>query len=357
MTHAEIASKFALRGLVREVRPLGQGFINDTLFVFIEGEEQPAYILQSKNSAVFPDIPGMMDNIVRVTAYIRSQCPEDPDRCTLTVIPTREGAWWLRDEEGRWWTMCVFIRGSKCYERADTPQLCYDGGAGLGRFHQLVGGFKEPLAEVLPGFHNMRFRFEQWDASVAADKAGRVAAVREDIAWIEAHRQEMLDYWGLYESGVLPGRVTHNDTKLSNFLFDAQTGKLLCAIDLDTMMTRPLMCDVGDALRSYTNTGAEDEKDPSKVSMSLELYTAWMKGYLSCMAGSLTAEERDTLAFSGLYITYEQVLRFLMDYLDGDTYYKTAYAEHNLVRARAQKALFESMQAQYGQMCRVVAEF
>ena len=163
----------------------------------------------------------------------------------------------------------------------------------------------------------------------------------------------MLDFWTLVENGTIPTRVTHNDTKISNILFDSE-GSVLCVIDLDTCMSSTSLNDFGDAIRSYTNTGAEDDKDLSKVSMSMEMFKAYTEGYLSMRRGNLTESELRYLAFSARYITYEQVLRFMMDYIDGDKYYKTAYPEHNLVRTRAQYRLLQSMEAQYSEMVRIV---
>lgn len=316
-----IAGNFALEGKATDIRPLGEGFINDTFLVCVDGNAEPDYILQRKNHIVFPDVPAMMDNIQRVTTHIKTKVA-DPLRQTLTVIRANNGELYHKDEEGNFWAVCLFIKGSKSYDRADTPELAYQGGVGLGEFHRQVSDFKEPLAEVIKGFHNIRFRFEQWDASVARDAAGRVASLKEEIGWIESRRAKMLDFWSKVESGEIPTRVTHNDTKISNFLFNVEDGSLLCAIDLDTMMSSTLLNDVGDALRSYTNTGAEDDPDLSKVSMSKEMCDAYLEGYLSKMEPYLTPIEKEYLRFSGVYITYEQVLRFLMDYIDGDTYYK-----------------------------------
>ena len=348
-----LASRFALRGTVTDVRPLGEGFINDTYCVFTDGTSQPAYILQRKNHLVFPDVPAMMENIVAVTRHIKSKVA-DPERGTLTVVPALDGKWYVQDAEGNFWAVCTFIRGSKSYDRADTPELARQGGLGLGLFHRQVADFTRPLTEIIKGFHNIRFRFSQWDESLRRDAAGRVASLQEEIGWIESRRARMLAFWELFEKGEIPTRVTHNDTKISNFLFDAATGDVLCAIDLDTLMSSTLLNDVGDALRSYTNSGAEDDPDLSRVSMSMPFFRAYMEGYLSQMAGSLTPIEVKYLAFSGLYITYEQVLRFLMDYIDGDTYYKTRYPEHNLVRTRAQYKLLTSMEEQLPEMEAVV---
>ena len=249
--------------------------------------------------------------------------------------------------------MTLFIEGSVTYEKADTPALAYKGGEGIGKFQAQLSDFTTPLNETIKGFHNIRWRFTQWDESLRRDAAGRVKDLSEEIGWIESRRKEMLDFWTLVENGTIPTRVTHNDTKISNILFDSE-GSVLCVIDLDTCMSSTSLNDFGDAIRSYTNTGAEDDKDLSKVSMSMEMFKAYTEGYLSMRRGNLTESELRYLAFSARYITYEQVLRFMMDYIDGDKYYKTAYPEHNLVRTRAQYRLLQSMEAQYSEMVRIV---
>ena len=346
----EIAGRFAIEGKVGTVRPLGQGFINDTYFVVLEGDSEPRYILQRKNHLVFPDVPAMMDNIDRVTRHIKARV-SDPLRETLTVIPVSDGKLCLQDDEGNWWAMCLFIKDSSSFDQASTPELARQGGLGLGSFHRLVSDFDEPLTEVIKGFHNMRWRFVQWDAALARDAAGRVSSLSEEISWIESRRERVMDLWKLVEDGTLPSRVTHNDTKISNFLFDSHDGSLLCAIDLDTLMRSTVLNDVGDALRSYTNTGAEDDRDLSRVSMSREMYDAYMSGYLSVMEPYLTEAEKRYLPYSGCLITFEQVLRFLMDYIDGDVYYKTSAPDHNLVRTRAQYQLLKSMEQQLAVPC------
>jgi thiamine kinase-like enzyme len=182
-----------------------------------------------------------------------------------------------------------------------------------------------------------------------------VKEVQEEIEWVETRREEMLAFWSLVENGTIPTHVTHNDAKISNILFDKESGKVLCAIDLDTVMSSTSLNDFGDAIRSYTNTGAEDDKCLENVSMSIDMFRAYAEGYLSEQK-SLSESEKEWLAFSGRYITYEQVLRFLMDYIDGDNYFKVAYADHNLVRTRAQYKLLCSMEEQYEQMCAIVRE-
>ena len=349
----EIASHFALEGAVASVEALGEGFINDTFVVKTSGSA-PNYILQRKNHIVFPDVPGMMDNIKAVTEHIKAKVT-DPMRETLTVVPATDGKLYHKDGEN-YWAVCLFIPDTVTYDRADSTALAYQGGVGIGRFQALLADFDKPLNETIKGFHNIRWRFEQWDATIAADPAGRVKDLQQEIEWVESRREEMLSFWSKVETGEIPTHVTHNDTKISNILFDRPTGNVLCAIDLDTVMSSTSLNDFGDAIRSYTNTGAEDDKCLDNVEMSIDMFRAYAEGYLSEQCATMTQSELDWLAFSGRYITFEQVLRFLMDYIDGDKYYKIAYPDHNLVRTRAQYKLLQSMERQYEEMCRIVKE-
>ena len=349
----KIASLFAFDGEVESITPLGEGFINDTYIVHTTGSA-PSYILQRKNHYVFPNVPAMMENIVAVSEHIKRKVA-DPMRQALTVIPTLEGKL-CAEVEGNFWAACLFIEGSKCYDRADSTDLARQGGAGIGRFQALLADFDKPLYETIKGFHNIRHRFEQWDVAVAADAAGRVAELAEEIDWIASRREKMLAFWSLVEDGTIPTRVTHNDTKISNILFDAATDEVLCAIDLDTVMSATSLNDFGDAIRSYTNTGAEDDKDLSRVDINLDMFRAYAEGFLAERKATMTASEIEWLAFSGLYITFEQVLRFLMDYIYGDKYYKIAYPDHNLVRTRAQYKLLQSMEHHYPAMQQIIAE-
>lgn len=348
-----IAERFDLEGTIASIKPLGEGFINDTFVIRTEGDA-PDYILQRKNHAVFPDVPGMMENILAVTEHIKAKVA-DPLRETLTVVRARDGKLYVEDE-GNFWAVCLFIADTSSFDRADSPELAYQGGVGIGRFQALLADFDKPRNETIKGFHNIRHRFAQWDAAVAADAAGRVASLAEEIGWVESRRREMLDFWSLVEDGTIPTHVTHNDTKISNILFDKPTGKVLCAIDLDTVMSSTSLNDFGDAIRSYANTGAEDDRDLDNVELSIEMFRAYADGYLSQQRATMTQSELDWLAFSARYITFEQVLRFLMDYIDGDKYYKTAYPEHNLVRTRAQYKLLQSMERRYDEMCAIVRE-
>ena len=347
----DIASRFELEGKVADIRPLGEGFINDTYIITTEGNA-PDYILQRKNHLIFPDVPGMMENIKAVTEHIKAKVA-DPLRETLTVIPAKDGKLYVKEGEN-YWAVCLFIPDTTSPARADTPELAYQGGLGTGRFQALLSDFDKPLNETIKGFHNIRWRFQQWDETIAADPVGRVAELHEEISWVESRRKEMMDFWKLVEDGTIPTHVTHNDTKISNILFNKSDGSMLCMIDLDTVMTSTSLNDFGDAIRSYTNTGAEDDKDLDNVGMSLEMFKAYAEGYLHEQKTSMVQSELDHLAFSARYITFEQMLRFLMDYIDGDRYYKIAYPDHNLVRTRAQYKLLQSMEELYVQMCEII---
>lgn len=342
----EIAGHFQLDGKPVSVDMLGEGFINDTYIIRI-ADSPRKYILQRKNTDIFKDIPGMMSNIGSVTGHLKKKISEaggDPMRESLTVVPADDGNLY-HIHDGEYWCVTVYIDSSVSYDKAGTPELAECGGRGIGRFQAMLADFEGELVDTLPGFHNIRFRFGQWDDTLARDPESRAGQVKDLINEIEIRRSEMLDFYRCIESGRIPLRVTHNDTKIANMLFDEE-GNVLCMLDLDTVLKAPCLYDFGDSIRSYTNTGLEDDRDPDRVGMSMEMYEAFLRGYLSEAGSFLTDIERQYLPFSARYITYEQVLRFLMDYIDGDHYYKIKYPEHNLVRTRAQLRLLESIERQ-----------
>ena len=353
----EIAKQFQIEGIVTEVKPLGEGFINDT-FIIKTGAGTPNYILQRKNKKIFSPIPAMMENIQKVCLHIKEKVVAaggDPMREAMTVTPAKDGKLYFLDNEDEYWAACQFIDDTIAYEAAETPELAYAGGKGIGKFQSLVSDLKHPLTDILPGFHNIRFRYKQWDEIIAKDPVGRKAEIAEEISWVENRRKEMLDFWKLVEDGIIPTRVTHNDTKVNNILFDKK-GDVLCVIDLDTVLNSTVLNDFGDAMRTYTNTGLEDDTNLDNVSMDIEIFKAFTKGYIEETKSFLTEKEVEYLAFSAKYITYEQVLRFLMDYIDGDNYYKTKSPDHNLVRTKAQYKLLTSMEEQFDVMNSVVKE-
>lgn len=353
-----IAGNFQLEGKVAEVTPLGEGFINDTFIIKTEGNN-PNYILQRKNKKIFSPIPAMMENIQKVCVHIKKKVEAaggDPMREAMTVIPATDGKLYFLDDEDEYWAVSQFIDDTIAYGAAETPELAYAGGKGIGKFQSLVSDLNETLVNILPGFHDIRYRFNQWDEVLAKDPVGRKSEVAEEISWIESRREEMLDFWKLVENGTIPTRISHNDTKINNILFD-KNGEVLCVIDLDTVLSSTVLNDFGDAMRFYTNTGAEDDTNLENVSMDMEIFKAFAKGYIEEAKSFLTEKEFEYLAFSAKYITYEQVLRFLMDYIDGDNYYKTKSADHNLVRTRAQYKLLQSMEEQFDEMNKAVLQY
>ena len=350
-----IAQNFQLEAKITSVKPLGEGFINDTFIIETE-HDGPKYILQRKNKNIFSPIPAMMENIQKVCTHIKKKviaAGGDPLREAMTIIPSKDDQLYFLDEEEEYWAVCLFIEDTIAYEAAETPELAYAGGKGIGKFQSLVADLKEPLVNILPGFHDIRYRYKQWDKVLAKNPVGRKEKVSEEISWIESRKTEMLKFWELVENGAIPTRISHNDTKINNILFNQQ-GDVLCVIDLDTVLSSTILNDFGDAMRTYTNTGLEDDENLDNVSMDMAVFKAFSKGYLEETASFLSPTEIDYLAFSARYITYEQVLRFLMDYIDGDNYYKTKSSDHNLVRTRAQYKLLQSMEEQIDEMDKFV---
>lgn len=350
-----IASQFELEGTIQSVKPLGQGFINDTFIITVDSPAK-RYILQRKNKNIFTDVPAMMQNIKMVCDHIKAKVSAsggDHMREAMTVIETKDGKLCYESEDGEFWAVCLFIEDTKAYDSSNTPELAYQGGKGIGKFQSMLADFNGELADILPGFHNIRFRYEQWNDAISRDAAGRVADLGREISWIESRKAEMLDYWSKVENGEIPKRVSHNDTKINNILFD-NNGNVLCVIDLDTVLGSTCLNDFGDAIRTYANTGTEDDLDLDKVSLSLSQFEGYTRGYLSEAASFMNDTELEYLAFSAKYITYEQVLRFLMDYINGDTYYKIKSPKHNLERTYAQYKLLQSMEQVYPQMCEIV---
>ena len=284
----EIARSFQLDGTPAQVDTLGDGFINDTYIIKLSGSPVK-YILQRKNTNIFKDIPGMMNNIQAITVHLKKKIRAaggDPMREALTVVPANDGRLYYV-YEGEYWCVTVFIGDSVSYDKADTPLLAERGGRGIGKFQAMLSDFDQPLVDTLPGFHNIKFRFGQWDDTLARDPQNRAASVRDLIAEVESRRDVMLDFYKLIENGQIPLRVTHNDTKIANMLFDKE-GNVLCVLDLDTVLKAPCLYDFGDSIRSYTNTGAEDDPNLDNVSMSREMYDAFLRGYLSEAGSFLT---------------------------------------------------------------------
>ncbi len=348
----QIVEHFAVTGAVRDIVPLGNGLINDTFRVVTDGPDD--YVLQRINQAIFQDVDQLQHNIDCVTRHIRRKLEaageRELDRKVLRFLPERSTgrSYWTDDRE--WWRVSVFIRDAQTYE-AVTPAYAGYAGEAFGRFEAMLADLPDRLGEPIPDFHNMELRARQLREAVAADRAGRMAdpAVSSLVADIMALETDMCRGEQLYRAGVLPKRICHCDTKVNNMLFD-RDGSILCVIDLDTVMPSFVFSDFGDFLRTAANTGAEDDPDLGNVSFNMEIFRAFARGYLFSAGVFLTPVERENLPFAATLFPYMQAVRFLADYLNGDTYYKIKYPEHNLVRTRAQWKLFCSARERVPEM-------
>lgn len=350
--YKELISQFNLESEALSALPYGNGHINNTFLVTTVSGCQ--YIMQRINNRVFPDAAVLMDNIVNVTSYLKEKITAEgrnPERETLTVIMTKEGKPYYTDADGSAWRMYIFIADAVTFEQVEDTEIFAQCGYACGRFQAMLADYPaEQLHEVLPDFHNTPKRYMDFERAVKEDICSRACGVKTEIAFLRARKEEMSVLYTMLDSGELPLRVTHNDTKLNNVIFDRATHKALGLIDLDTVMPGLSAYDFGDAIRSGASTAAEDEKDIRKVSLSLELYRAYAEGFLKGCGGQLTEKELEMLPMGAKIMTIECGMRFLTDYLQGDVYYKTDYAEHNLVRCRTQLALVADMEKKWEQM-------
>ncbi len=345
----QISGQFSVSGDCLEVKPFGNGHINDTYAVTCASEGGVRrYILQKLNSRVFPHPTALMNNFAAVTAYLRPIIKKeggDPDRECLKVIPTIQGAAYYVDGEGEVWRMTQLIENTDAYLVAESSAMFEDAGRAFGLFIKRLEGFDAAsLIEVIPDFHNTVKRYENLEKAVAADKAGRASGVKDLIDFARARKDKTSVIVSALKEGSIPLRVTHNDTKLNNVLIDTATQKAICVIDLDTVMPGSLLYDFGDAIRVGCSTAEEDEKDLSKVNFDRENFVAFTRGFMRGLGDNLTVNEEKLLPTGAILMTFECGMRFLTDYLEGDVYFKTAYPEHNLVRCRTQFKLVEEME-------------
>ena len=333
---------------VISITPFGSGHINDTYKVETLSEN---YILQRVNHHIFKNVAGLTDNIVKVTGFIAEKLKNvDSEMQVLQIYKSSTGKYYVNDDEGNFWRLLSFIEGSRSYDLVENDSLAYTGGKAYGWFVRMLSDFKvDTLVDTIPDFHNIDFRLDNFRKAVKADPAGRVGAIPDEIKFVEERADDMRKILILGSENEIPLRVTHNDTKINNVLFN-DAGEAICVIDLDTVMPGYIHYDFGDAIRTFTNTANEDEKDLSKVSMNIEYYKAFAKGFLSETKSVLSEIEVKYLPFSARLMTYIIGLRFLTDYIEGDVYYKTKYPEHNLTRAKVQFRLVESMEKQFGEM-------
>jgi len=345
-----ILSRF---GIDAEPVPYGNGHINDTYLI----DTNPKYIFQKINKNVFPDPVSVMENVKAVTDHLRAKIAEaggDPDRETLTVINTDEGLPYYCDENGDYYRMYIYIENARSYDSVEDPMQLYHAAKMFGNFQNMLADFPaEKLHEVIVNFHNTKSRYADFKKAVEEDKAGRGASVAKEIKFVLDREADAAVVVDDIAAGRIPLRVTHNDTKLNNVLLDEKTGEGVCVIDLDTVMPGSLLYDFGDALRFGGSSGAEDEKDLSKIWFDAVKFEHFARGFIEALP-SITDRELELLPFSVKLMTLECGSRFLADYLNGDTYFKTHYPEHNLVRAHTQFKLVKDIEDKYDELMAIV---
>ncbi len=345
-----IVSHFKTQGTIEEIKPLGAGLINDTYKITTQNNDTPDYVLQKINHAIFQDVDMLQHNIEAVTAHIRKKLEEkgeeDIERKVLHFIESEDGkTYWF--DGSNYWRMMTFIPNAQTHETVN-PEYSYYAGKAFGDFQAKLADIPVELGETIPNFHNMEFRLKQLREAVAENKAGRLNEVKYYIDEIEKRADEMCKAEQLHREGKLPKRICHCDTKVNNMMFD-QEGKVLCVIDLDTVMPSYIFSDYGDFLRTGANTGAEDDENLDNVNLNMEIFKAFTKGYLEG-ATFLTPIEIENLPYAAALFPYMQCVRFLADYINGDTYYKIKYPEHNLVRTKAQFKLLQSVENHQAEM-------
>lgn len=337
--------------------PYGNGHINET---YVVGHKK-RYILQKINTNVFRDPEAVMRNIEAVTAHLRRRVAEeggDPDSATLTIVPTTDGRSFYRASDGAYYRAYLFIENAVCYDQVENVEQLYHAARAFGRFQKRLADFPaDSLAEVIPHFHDTRDRFRQLQEAIKADRAGRVSEVLPEIAFAMEREGDTGVVLDAIADGSVPLRVTHNDTKLNNVMLDAKTGECVCVIDLDTVMPGSLLYDYGDALRFGASSGAEDEPDLTKIFFRLDCYEAFTRGFVEELGDALTAKEKALLPFSVRLMTYECGIRFLTDYLNGDTYFRIHRPRQNLDRCRTQFRLVSDMEAKVGQMTEILHRY
>ena len=355
----KVVAAFDVEGKVVEYIPFGNGHINDTRLVTMDNGVQ--YVLQRINKNVFkrPDL--LMENYVGVTKFIRKKIEEmggDPLRNVLNAMPTKDGKSFLLDEEGEFWRLLVYVTDSIGYDKVERPEQFYDSAVSFGDFQYMLRDYPaHTLHETIVNFHNTPDRYRQLMEAIENNAAGRLDEVSAEIEFAKARFEFAHTLENAHKEGKLPLRVTHNDTKLNNILFDINNGEALCVIDLDTIMPGYSVNDFGDSIRFGATTALEDETDLSKVNFDISLYELYVKGFIEGAKGGLTEGEREMLPIGAIMMTFECGMRFLADYLNGDTYFRIHRPSHNIDRCRNQFKLVADMESQLDEMKAIVRKY
>ncbi len=353
-----IISKFRIIGEYVDYEKVTTGHINDSYYINTNSPVHPGYFLQWINSYIFKDVDGLMNNIITVTHHLAGKLAEHPELAfkVLEVIPTIGNNNYYIDSEGHYWRLYAYIDDSHGYDNVENTGIAYKGGKAFGLFMSLLADLPAGrLTETIPDFHNMEERLNTFNTSLQNNPSDRVKAIPEEIEFVQSRASQMLSIPALIKAGKLPLRITHNDTKFNNILFDSNENAV-CIVDLDTVMPGSILFDFGDAIRTGANTAIEDEKDLSKVGINLPIYEAYTHGFISSTRDFLTDNEIENLAFSARFMTFIIGLRFLTDFLDGDLYFRTSYPEHNLDRAKVQFRLIEAMEKNAVKMNEIVLQ-
>ena len=348
-----------VKGEVFNVKPFGEGLINSTFLIETkENDEVNRYILQKINKNIFKNVEKLMENYCKICDYLKKVVSDrggDITRETITVVPAKDGKSYVQDSEGEYWRTIEFIKDTITYQTISSAEDFYKAGNSFGKFQEMLSGYSaDDLYETIPNFHNTKERFKTFLKAVEENKSGRKNKVMQEINFILDRKDEISLIVDKLESGELPLRVTHNDTKISNILMDKNTKQGICVIDLDTVMPGSSLYDFGDAIRSGATYAREDEADLTKVYLAVELFEAFAKGFIEGTNNRLEEVEIDMLPIGAKTIILEQGMRFLTDYLDGDLYYKITYGEHNLVRTRTQLKLVKDLENKWEEVNRIV---
>jgi len=355
-----LLKRFAIYGDFIEAAPFGSGHINSTwISVWNQAGVRLRYIHQKINDSIFTRPDQVMENIDRVTSHIKNKVSSlgfgDINRSTLTIIPSRESALWVRDEKGGWWRTYLYIEGSRALEHVSSTFDARFLGESIACFQNQLADFEEPrLHEIIPGFHDMEKRYLRFHKALSKDICGRVKNVQPEISFMIKNEERGAVLIRALQNGTIPERICHNDAKINNILVDESDSRALCLIDLDTVMPGTALFDLGDLIRTVTVKTAEDEQDLSKVEFQPDYFEALLDGYLSIAKEFLVPAELSLLNEAGRNITQIMGLRFLTDYLEGDHYYHINRPDHNLNRCRTQIALIQSMDLKWDEMNKIL---
>lgn len=361
--HGEAVLHFQLDGLVMKNIRYGNGHINDTFLVTLKKKDgtMKRVILQRMNKNIFTKPEELIENIEGVTSFLRKKIVENggnPERETLNIIPVEDGFSYYVDNQGEYWRCYKFIEDATSYEQVESPEDFYQSAVAFGNFQRLLAEYPaETLHETIPGFHDTKARFQVFLKAVEEDVCGRAASVQKEIQFVRDHEEVANVFGDMLAKGELPLRVTHNDTKLNNIMIDHETRKGICVIDLDTVMPGLAMNDFGDSIRFGASTAVEDEPDLEKVWCDMELFESYAKGFIEGCGGKLTAREIELLPMGAKVMTFECGMRFLTDYLQGDTYFKIHREHHNLDRCRTQFKLVADMEKKWETMNQIVRKY